>query len=283
MPSTELDALSSKVVAVKARWPIYSEIADWLVSLITDTIHAQDRLPLPEIKLDLDQINQNLAKGVSVYQPEDLPVDLDSVLGMCARLAEKVAVRQGQGAARLTELLNGSAEPISELIKALVRSDHDRLTAVAEHCRASQDALKLMLKLALRPSLRRLSEAVVAQVDLSRWRYGHCPVCGSAPLVAELAKETGARRLHCGLCETAWAYPRLRCPFCENEDTDQLSYTCTKEDRGLRLDTCARCGQSLKCVDLRHAPGPVIPLLDDLITTHLVYTLTGMEVDQSQC
>jgi len=71
------------------------------------------------------------------------------------------------------------------------------------------------------------------------------------------------------LCETAWPYPRLRCPFCENDNREDLSYLKAESEEGLRVDLCNRCGQYLKTIDLRELAGPVIVPLDDVATWHL--------------
>jgi FdhE protein len=106
-------------------------------------------------------------------------------------------------------------------------------------------------------------------MELNQWNYGHCPVCGSAPKLADLSGEGGKRSLHCSLCETVWPYPRLQCPFCENDNRKDLSYLRAENEEGLRVDLCSRCGHYMKTIDLRELPGPVIVPLDDVATWHL--------------
>jgi FdhE protein len=129
--------------------------------------------------------------------------------------------------------------------------------------------LNLVLLLTMRPSLMASAQAMSEVVDLKQWSGGHCPACGSAPRLAHLAGDGGHRTLHCSLCETAWPYRRIRCPFCDNDNTDQLVVLLPEGEEGLRVDLCEGCGQYVKTLDLRSLAGPVIPLLDDLATWHL--------------
>ena len=71
------------------------------------------------------------------------------------------------------------------------------------------------------------------------------------------------------MCETVWSYPRLRCPFCENDNREELSYLRAENEEYLRVDLCGRCNNHLKTLDLREISGPIILPLDDVATWHL--------------
>jgi len=154
-------------------------------------------------------------------------------------------------------------------MKAALASDFKVMGATAKALNIDPPVLAVLLGLSLRPALSAIAQIVLEHLDLSLWHHGHCPVCGSAPRMADLSGEGGKRRLHCSLCETAWPYPRLRCPFCENDNREDLSYLRAKNEEGLRVDLCNRCGNYLKTIDLREFPGPVILPLDDVATLHL--------------
>ena len=55
------------------------------------------------------------------------------------------------------------------------------------------------------------------------WESGHCPTCGSWPLLGEFRGLDQSRFLRCGLCADSWEVPRLWCPFCDTRDHDLLS------------------------------------------------------------
>jgi len=52
-----------------------------------------------------------------------------------------------------------------------------------------------------------------------------CPLCGSKPQVGALRPEGdgGKRSLICSLCGTEWAYRRIVCPACGEEDVRKLA------------------------------------------------------------
>jgi FdhE protein len=155
------------------------------------------------------------------------------------------------------------------VLKAALASNYEAIEASAKALNIDSPVLVLLLHLSLRPSLLIIAQAVLENLDLSLWNHGHCPVCGSAPRLADLSGEGGKRRLHCSLCETAWPYQRLRCPFCENDNRKELSYLRAESEQGLRVDLCSRCNNYLKTMDLREIAGPVILPLDDVATWHL--------------
>ena len=95
--------------------------------------------------------------------------------------------------------------------------------------------------------LRRVLAPVVAAFDPARdgrrWHRGSCPTCGAPPAMGALvpAADGRARHLACGCCGTRWAYQRVACPFCGNEDADRLSLLELEEEPPLRLDLCEEC------------------------------------------
>ena len=175
-------------------------------------------------------------------------------------------LRQAEGLLKAIEEKRNGA-PV--LMKDVLASKYEAIEDSANALNVDSPVLALLLRLSLRPSLLIIAQTVLDHLDLSPWSFGHCPVCGSAPRLADLSGEGGKRRLHCSLCETAWPYPRLRCPFCENDNREDLSYLRAESEEGLRVDLCGRCDNYLKTVDLREIAGPIILPLDDVATWHL--------------
>jgi formate dehydrogenase accessory protein FdhE len=83
------------------------------------------------------------------------------------------------------------------------------------------------------------------------WREGHCPLCGERPHYGLLRREDGAKQLECWLCGTRWVHTRIRCPFCGNEEQDELGYFTVDDREMCRVNFCRRCGQYLKIIDAR--------------------------------
>jgi len=107
---------------------------------------------------------------------------------------------------------------------------------------------------------RAAAAALAPLVDDSRWLQGQCPVCGAEPDLAVVDDGTAGRRLLCCRCDTAWAFPRIGCPFCDNDDPGRLAYHPVGEGGGYRLYVCGRCRRYLKAVDLRQRPRACLPV-----------------------
>jgi FdhE protein len=69
--------------------------------------------------------------------------------------------------------------------------------------------------------------------------------------MAKLEREEGRRILQCSLCSTEWAFRRLQCPFCRNDDHDTLRFFFVDEESPYRVDVCDICKRYIKTVDER--------------------------------
>jgi FdhE protein len=120
-----------------------------------------------------------------------------------------------------------------------------------------------------RAFLRPFAEALATRgVMLVRPRHeGHCPACGSAPIVSyrkELPETNGgARFLVCGLCGTDWPFNRVRCPSCQEEDPARLSSFQSDVHKNVRIEACETCKYYVKSLDLTLDARP-LPEVDDL-------------------
>jgi FdhE protein len=272
-----LEIIASKVKTISARNPAYTEVIQWVGDLLAETV--RDNGPKenhllemnPDLKIDsLDRL-EAWKQGQSFLTPRDLTLDWENIAALYKRLVELVK-RRADGCQQEKGLLNAitkmeNGAPV--LIKAVLASDVKAIETSAKALNIDSPVLGLLLRLSLRPALIAIAQAVLKQLDLSQWHYGHCPVCGAMPRLADLSGEGGKRRLHCSLCEAAWPYQRLRCPFCENDNREELVYFRAEKEEGLRVDLCGRCNHYLKTIDLRELAGPIIVPLDDTATWHL--------------
>ena len=266
-----LEDINAKVKAITARNPIYAEISQWVGDLLSATVEASKDFSLSDLKLEFDPLPEAWYQGKSLLNPEELSLDWKKISALYKRLVELVkkredGLRQAEGLLKAIEEKRNGA-PV--LMKDVLASKYEAIEDSANALNVDSPVLALLLRLSLRPSLLIIAQTVLDHLDLSPWSFGHCPVCGSAPRLADLSGEGGKRRLHCSLCETAWPYPRLRCPFCENDNREDLSYLRAESEEGLRVDLCGRCDNYLKTVDLREIAGPIILPLDDVATWHL--------------
>ncbi|MEJ2655686.1 MAG: formate dehydrogenase accessory protein FdhE [Desulfobacterales bacterium] len=276
MPQS-LEIIESKVKTISARNPAYAEVVQWVGDLLAETVrnnvlNETQLLEMnPKLKIGPADKLEAWKQGRSFLTPGELTLDWEKTMALYQRLVELVKKRkdgrrQEKGLLKAIEKMEDGA-PL--LLKAVLSSDAEAIETMAKAMNIDSPVLSLLLRLSLRPALLILSQAVLKQLDLSLWHYGHCPVCGSAPKLADLSGEGGKRRLHCSLCEAAWSYPRMRCPFCENDNRKALGYLRAEKEEGLRVDLCGRCNHYLKTIDLRELAGPIIVPLDDTATWHL--------------
>lgn len=266
-----LEDINAKVKAIAARNPVYAEISQWVGDLLSTTVEASKNFRPSELKLNFDPLPKEWHQGKSLLNPEELSLDWKNAKELFKQLVDQIKTtedgqKQVQG---LLQALAKGHDDIQTLMKAVLTSDLKAIQTTAKELKIDSPILTLLIRLSLRPALLETARAVQNLMDLGQWHHGHCPVCGSAPRLADLSGEGGQRTLHCSLCETAWPYIRLRCPFCENDNREELSYLRAENEEGLRVDLCGRCNNYLKTMDLREIPGPIILPLDDVATWHL--------------
>ena len=110
----------------------------------------------------------------------------------------------------------------------------------------------------LRPFLYTAARKASRRIDTDGWTGGTCPVCGGAAYHGLIEGDTRQRILACGKCHFMWAFPRIRCPFCHDE-----------EEPRVRIDFCRACNRLLP-VTIQEV-GSVFPLLmyDHLVANNL--------------
>ena len=265
---------------------------------MTSTLHAQIQRLLAErpgsgealkAYAELAGLLEGAASGVSVDLPapaldevkfregfpllsrEDLPLPLERAGGVLCRILDHLS-RTGRGDAeglkKALERSRADEDWTCGLFASVLSGDPAGLERAARDADLEPQGLGFLVRIALRPFMERLRRAAADRLPGEAWTRGACPLCGSAPDMACLI-ESGKRRLHCGLCGTEWPYPRLTCPFCENDDHERLGYLRVEGEEGVRVDVCEACRRYLKTVD-RRVLETTAPLdLEHLATLHL--------------
>ncbi len=219
-----------------------------------------------------DRLKETKRKeGFPIFSREDLPLDLNSASGLLKGFLGHLAATQREDREGLKKALERSEAESGwpqRLFKAILSQDKKALSRLAKEVDLEPMALQFLGGVAMRPSLRALRESISDSIDRAGWEYGYCPLCGSQPDMACFEK-TGKRYLHCELCGEEWAFPRIRCPFCDNQDQESLGYFESEEEEGFRVYFCRKCNRYLKTIDKRVFE-EVAPLeLENLATIHL--------------
>ncbi len=255
--------------------------------------------------LDDETIKNKIDSGVPLLIGEELPIDPDATrdlfLKLCA-VVEKVGApttdekkksfslfsRGKPDPAKMTEqvstgngavLRSAAAEQIRRAVErndldlvvvwgALASGNWNQTESLIVNLKLDSDLLRVIAQHSLRPSLRAWAEGLYA--DFDKWQRGLCPMCGNAPAFAEIQGKEGARRLRCSMCGADWAYPRLQCVFCANDDFKSLGYIVVEgEEEKYSLQTCDACHGYIKTITT-FDPTPVdLILVEDLATLHL--------------
>jgi formate dehydrogenase maturation protein FdhE len=243
-----------------------AELAD-TIQLHCELLEAQAQAQVSPGRpaLSGEEASARLQQGYPLLAPEHLVADGRTLAGLFDQIGRIVAERRpelAEALARIRGWLNERRQQIEA-----VAVDYLREGRVREGEEAGLDGNLLAFTFinALRPFLRAQAQALAPWVDDSVWYRGCCPICGGEPDVAALERESGRRRLLCSRCDSEWAFRRVGCPFCGNDDPHQLAYY-PSGDQVYRLNVCEQCRRYLKTIDLRQVAGERLLAAERVLT-----------------
>lgn len=139
----------------------------------------------------------------------------------------------------------------------------DRLVRKGE---LEQDLATFLFSMTLSSFYRRQLRLTAETLRTNLWEGGSCPLCGEKPHYGLLRPEDGAKELECWLCGTRWVHTRIKCPFCNNEEQDDLGYFTVENREICRVSFCQRCRRYLKIIDARRfdAKGDIVLAIHNL-------------------
>ncbi len=220
-----------------------------------------------------EETDRRSGQGLPLIDPEKLCLDeaeLLKLLEKISRILEKCATDRKPAAVRLLEAARSGDVSLGELVRALIAGDARRLDEISEKVGADAGEVIFIATALAQPMLRVLALSLGRDVDLEQVLTDRCPVCGGVPLMARIREEDGKRILECSLCSAQWAFKRLRCPFCGNEDGKTLGFFFVEED-AYRVDKCDKCKRYIKTADERKKTkgGSCALLIQDVATLYL--------------
>ena len=210
-------------------------------------------------------------EGRPLFSRQDLPVDFGAAASLLNQFfadLSKMDREDQAGLAKALEQAENDPRWTGSVFKAILEQDEKALEVIASQVGLDPRTLLFLGKTALRPSSESLRCMMQESIHEKNWDHGYCPLCGSQPDMACFTK-TGKRQLHCELCGEKWAFSRIGCPFCNNEEQKDLGYFEAEEEEGLRVYFCSSCHRYLKTIDTRIFE-EIAPLeLESLATLHL--------------
>lgn len=112
-------------------------------------------------------------------------------------------------------------------------------------------------------------ENFLEKLDTSLWGESFCPVCGERPHYGFLREDDGAKFLECWLCGTSWRHPRIKCPYCDIVDQEQMGFFTVGEDKICRIYFCRKCQKYYKIFNWKeYAVEGALAAMHHLYTLH---------------
>jgi len=242
------------------------EIAD-TIELHCELLEAQARAQVSPHgpALSGEEAGARLEQGHPLLSPESLGVDGQTLAGLCDQIGCIVGERRPEltdSLARIHAWLDDKRQQIEALALEYL---HEGRVREGEEAGLDGNLLAFIFNNVLRPFLRAEAQALARWVDDSMWYRGRCPICGGEPDLAALGRGSGQRRLLCSRCDSEWAFQRIGCPFCGNDDPRRLAYY-PSDDQIYRLSVCEQCRRYLKTVDLRQVAGERLLPVERILT-----------------
>ena len=268
LPAEVAEALLDLERHVEAR-PTLAAPAALLRDVLPVLYDQPPRETIPPISME--HAATKLAAGIPLLRDETLQLDMIALrrrwLGVCAAVQRNQSSAAGQA---LAEAVHQGTLNLNDLVRQVLAGRPEEIHAQADSLGLDAGLTTAVLGLALFPALSRINNALTPLRQGIRWERGHCPTCGSWPLLGEFRGLEQTSLLRCGLCAAEWEFPRLQCPFCTNRDHRQLGYLSVEgEESRYRAATCDACQGYVKMIStLTRLGGPAL-LVTNVATVHL--------------
>lgn len=265
-----LDMIKERITRFQQAMPHYREILDFYTLILEEQakIRPQLKITVPEVNKKL--VKSRLDKGLPLLGKEEFAIDLDAaqrLFYILSEIGQRSTPKMGAEIPRIKEAAEQGALALRDLLSR--HYDMDHLNQAAERCGVDKGILSFLIQASVRPSLQAQMEQLKGELKLEEWLQGQCPLCGSAPQMAQLRDEGGKRYLQCSFCGCQWRCERVACPYCSNKAFDSLHYLYSEAEEAYRVDLCDHCKGYLKTVDSRKLDYEPFLDLEDVITMHL--------------
>src|SRR5262245_37486326 len=158
-----------------------------------------------------------------------------------------------------------------------VSQDADRIDELARAHDDDRGVMRAFAPLIAMPMLQACRKGWAGRVPPD-WAYGHCPICGGWPALAESRGVDGDRWLRCGACGSGWRTEVLRCHVCGEDDDEKLgSLVSARTLEQHRVDVCDGCRHYIKTIATSAPIRPHDVVLHDMGT--LALDMAALERD----
>ena len=249
------------------RKPNYREVLNLAERMLIEKCRAKDQPFMSSFTLDPVKAQPWLEKGFSYLGPERQEFPPGPVEETFSCLLESFRELNPARHESLQKAIKAKDWALDRVLGRLLANQLSEANLEAE-LGAEGSLLFFFLVQSLKPVLENLAEQWRSALKEFSWDKGFCPFCGGFAGMGDI-REEGRRFLHCLLCGTEWESPRMKCPYCQNEDQGQHTYFQVENEIENRVDICLACRHYLKTLDLRKKEINPLPVIEDLLTIHL--------------
>lgn len=263
-----LDLLAKRITACARRGFLPQELLNLIHDIYAAQLQARALANVPAVSAidtaDASRHNQGAPLLARASFPYDQP-QAEELFRRFLASAATYSTALSEAAHILSAAIESSELDMSQAMQAHLKADESFFSAWATKTPSAPRLLPMLVQAALTPSLEKVAQELSATTDLKvSWPHGHCPICGSFPIMSDLREKEGFRYNTCSFCHAEYHVPRLQCPFCLEKDTAKLAYYEAPEEPGLRIHACSTCNMYIKVTDFRTMDRKPLALIDDL-------------------
>lgn len=265
MPKMLKESLKT-IESYKSTSPHYEELLDVLGDILILREEYRRKMPEGLFPVDESLIGKKMAGGLPLIDFSVGHFDLSRPKEYFLALLEVAEKRAPGETGALVEKIESGAVDYEKMVlnSFFTREEGDDEEPEEDFF----DLVELFLEESLRPSLEEVAKKYADSIRCCQWSEGYCPVCGKEPKIGQIREEIG-RFLFCNQCGFEWHFPRIKCPFCGNEEQQTLSYFTVEGDERYRVDVCNECKRYIKIVDFRESKKDANMDVEDIATLHL--------------
>lgn len=267
--SEYLQKLKEQIPRLKEQRPAYKEILNFYEKVVEEQERVRPSINITPLKIKDDLSALQMKEGFPLLNKEDFPLDLASSIELfqsLCHIGKEATSMMKEDIQKIEDAIKDEKLYLDELLRK--HSNPDYQNKIIEDTKFNRMILNYLIHMSIQPSIHANVEKLKGYVDLKNWLKGYCPICGSYPQMSLLRGE-GQRFYLCSFCGFEWPGERLKCPFCENKEHESLHYYFVEGQKTYRIDTCDKCKQYIKTIDVRELDHEPDLTLEDITTVHL--------------
>lgn len=240
---------------------------------------------------DLISETAGLSAEISVGCPGDQPVGpLEFAQGIpilsqqsflmpepvLKKIAESLIPAMRKGFPKLSEDLSKAQAAVDmsilnpgQILSVVENPAGEAVVSLAEKVGIDPENLQFIVNTLVKPFVEKITESRLPIPEDFHWSRGYCPMCGVWPELSYIEGPEGKRWLRCSFCAHHWNYPRLKCPFCETEEQQDLELFYSEDRPHERVEVCNKCKKYIVGLDLRNVISEFVPEVAGLGLVHL--------------